>query len=715
MLGNLQSHTVISFGPFKADLQTQELRKHDVRLRLPGQSFQILKILLVRPGDLVSREELHAVLWPSDTFVDFEKGINAAVKRLREALGDSPDDPKLIETLPKRGYRFIGVITPPPPEPVPRTSHIADRLKWLKLGAWIVAASVCAVVAVYAYSKSRHHDEPTTFTPVPFTAFPGHELFPTFSPDGSQIIFAWDGDPPPGSEGFDLYAKVIGSENLLRLTHHPSELIAAAWSPDGTQIAFYRVAGADTGIYVIPPLGGPERRLRATTHRIGLVSHTPPISWSPDGKWIAFTEWHPQEQGWRLHLLSVETLESKQIPHVAECLQEGVPAFSHSGKQLGYFCVLKAADNEMGIYSIATAGGSPKLVSKFGTGWGWPAGFVWTADDKNLILSRPRIGNDFELDTVTLADGSLRKLLFGQDAAWPAISAKGDKLAYVSSSSSHVDIWRKDLSHPEAAAVKLISSTRDQSSPQYSPDGKHIAFSSTRGGANEIWMSDADGTHLVQLSDFKSSFSGAPRWSPDSQKLAFDSWESGHPSVYTVDISERMPRKLVSNLSDMATPSWSHDGKWLYLMAHTEHAPEARIFRCPASGGDAVALSANPGSFPSESYEEEKLYFFLNTTSRALAVISLKPAGPESVLISMPAVSDQTMWTVVPEGIYFEPADSSQSIRYFDFASKQVRQIFRADKDFNAGLSVSPDGRWMLYTQVDDQNSNIMLVEHFRL
>jgi hypothetical protein len=150
-------------------------------------------------------------------------------------------------------------------------------------------------------------------------------------------------------------------------------------------------------------------------------------------------------------------------------------------------------------------------------------------------------------------------------------------------------------------------------------------------------------------------------------------------------------------------------------MAHTEHAPEARIFRCPASGGDAVALSANPGSFPSESYEEEKLYFFLNTTSRALAVISLKPAGPESVLISMPAVSDQTMWTVVPEGIYFEPADSSQSIRYFDFASKQVRQIFRADKDFNAGLSVSPDGRWMLYTQVDDQNSNIMLVEHFRL
>src|SRR5262249_39657870 len=124
MSGNLHTHTVISFGPFAADLQTQELKKHGVRLRLPGQSFQILKMLLERLGELVSREELHAALWPSDTFVDFEKGINAAVKRLREALGDSPDDPKLIETLPKRGYRFIGTITSLPPTPVPPVEYV---------------------------------------------------------------------------------------------------------------------------------------------------------------------------------------------------------------------------------------------------------------------------------------------------------------------------------------------------------------------------------------------------------------------------------------------------------------------------------------------------------------------------------------------------------------------------------------------------------------
>src|SRR5215472_227905 len=105
--GNQYTRTVTRFGPFEADLQTQELRKQGVRLRLPGQSFQILKMLLERPGEMVTRDELRATLWPSDTFVDFEHGLNAAVNRLRETLGDSADSPHLIETLPRRGYRFI--------------------------------------------------------------------------------------------------------------------------------------------------------------------------------------------------------------------------------------------------------------------------------------------------------------------------------------------------------------------------------------------------------------------------------------------------------------------------------------------------------------------------------------------------------------------------------------------------------------------------------
>ena len=112
---NQASHAIISFAAFEADLQTQELKKHGVRLRLPGQSFQILKMLLQRPGVLVTREELQQALWPSETYVDFDHGVNAAVNRLREALGDSAEKPRFIETLPRRGYRFISPVAQSPP------------------------------------------------------------------------------------------------------------------------------------------------------------------------------------------------------------------------------------------------------------------------------------------------------------------------------------------------------------------------------------------------------------------------------------------------------------------------------------------------------------------------------------------------------------------------------------------------------------------------
>jgi Tol biopolymer transport system component/DNA-binding winged helix-turn-helix (wHTH) protein len=621
MADNQRPPTVISFGPFEADLHTQELRKRGVRLRLPGQSFRILAMLLKHPGELVTREQLQQALWPADTHVDFERGVNAAVNRLRDIMGDSADHPQLIETLPRRGYRFIGKLNSPASEVeiVPETfSKVAGdserkatelsetiqsnaktpkHISWMKFSAWTLVAVGFAIAVIFFYRGGWSHVDPHVMTPVPFTDYPGLETCPTFSPDGSQVAFAWTGDPAAGGQGADLYVKTIQSENLLRLTKHPSEIICGAWSPDGTQIAFHRISGADTGIYLIPALGGPERKLRSTHGGWGGVS------WSADGKWIAYPEYvgggsgvHPTDPT-RIYVLSLDTLETRQIPHAEGCLAEQIPTFSHAGDRLAYVCLLKTNDNEYGIYTMSLSGGSPKLVCKFMTGWDIPYGMAWTVDDKRLIIARPHVGRDSELDEVTLTDGALRKLPFGQDSCCPAISPKGNRLAY-SVSTSRGDIWRKDLKHAEAPGTKLISSTYEQAAPQYSPDGKHIAFASNRGGEWEVWMSDANGTNLVRMSDSKSAKSGSPRWSPDGQRLVFDSRQSGRPEVYIVDISERLPRKLSTNFSDMEAPTWSHDGKWLYFVA-----PGDRIFRCPTSGGDAEALSVESGSFPSEAYD----------------------------------------------------------------------------------------------------------------
>jgi Tol biopolymer transport system component len=402
-----------------------------------------------------------------------------------------------------------------------------------------------------------------------------------------------------------------------------------------------------------------------------------------------------------------------------------MPAFSHGGKQLAYLCLRNPNDWENGIYSMAISGGPPRLIATF-VGWSVPLGIAWTADDKKLILSRPVRKDEYELDEVAIADGSMQNFSFGQNPAWPAISAKGDKLAF-RTSSTQVNIWRKDLLHPQSPAVKLISSTHEQRNPQYSPDGKHIAFESTRGGIGEVWMSDADGTHLVQISNFKNSWTGTPRWSPDSKKIAFDSRRSGHPEVYVADISELMPRKLVTNIPEMLVPSWSHDGKWIYFESFTRAqdglvTPGARydgekIYRCPAAGGDAVPLSSNPGLNAQESFDEKAVYFTDETdlgNHVRVAKISEPQVANESIVEGMPSMWSTDVWTVVQGGIYFAPEDSPRSIHYFDFNTKHVRKIFDVEKDFDpgGGLSVSPDGHWILYSQVE-HGGDILLVEHF--
>jgi len=698
------NHTAatIRSGAFEVDLRTGELRKSGVRIRLQEQPFKILASLLERPGELVTREELRRRIWPEEEFGDFDHAVNLAVAKLRTALGDSAEQPRFVETLPRRGYRFIGKITTPAPIPAEAEPNRSTRFRHPSPGMMLglLTSLVCALAVVFAYRGSRPLSSPPTLSALPFTTLPGLETSPAFSPDGSRIAFAWNGGPSAGAKGFDLYVKAIGSETLLRLTQHPSKWISSAWSPDGTQIAFHRMAGADTGLYLVPALGGPERKLRSTRLPYSVAA---PISWSPDGKWIAFSDPLPAEPKDRIHLLAVDTLEIREFPHNPKCLHEALATFSHKGDELAYLCVHSTSEFE--VYTVPPFGGTPKLISASPT---FILGLAWSGDDRRLVLSQAS-DSGFELYDVSLADGSSRRLDFAENAGWPAVSANGDKLAY-SAEGDRTSVWRMDLLHPESPAIELFPSTQSQQDAQYSPDGQHIAFWSFRAGSGDIWMSDADGNNLVQLSKPINN-AGCPRWSPDGKKIVFDSRRSKNFEIYVVDISERVPKKLATNIPNISGPSWSRDGKWIYFRSY--EALGHKIYRCPAIGGNAVALGGQPdGTSPQESFDGKALYFATRLSNTGLSVISLNGAFPESAVEGFPA-TQCNLWTMVPGGIYFVPADEPRSLRYFDFSKMQIRHAVEIPQHFGAGLSISPDGRWLLFSQVVEDNSNIMLVDHF--
>jgi hypothetical protein len=172
-------------------------------------------------------------------------------------------------------------------------------------------------------------------------------------------------------------------------------------------------------------------------------------------------------------------------------------------------------------------------------------------------------------------------------------------------------------------------------------------------------------------------------------------------------------------LAENSVPSWSRDGKWIYFVSHEVEAVGQRIFRCPAGGGDAVDMTVRPANYsygPIESHDGKTVYFTASGIGAAtiLHTVSVNDPRTESVLGEMPPFYGTTLWDLVPGGIYFVPVDEPRSVRYFDFATKKVRQVFEIDKDFFWGLSVSPNARWILYSQVDDLKSEILLVDHFR-
>jgi Tol biopolymer transport system component/DNA-binding winged helix-turn-helix (wHTH) protein len=699
----------IRFEDFEADLRTEELFKSGIKLRLPHQSFCVLAMLLERAGQLVTREELRARLWPAGTLIEYDPRLNAAVNRLREALLDSAEAPRFIETLPKRGYRFIAAIEPvvlPAPSVTPDLSGSPDppppfagatRSRRKALAAAVAGLSAIVIIAVTIFVLTGHSPTRSAFgrQVVPLASLPGKEIAPTFSPDGSQVAFAWNEEADAGRQ-FDLYVKSLGSERLLRLTHHPSRWISPAWSPDGSAIAFVRETDEGAGILVVPALGGSERSIVTNGIAVGYIQ----ISWSPDGHRLAYSAYSPTGAP-QVYIVSLDTANTRPLSPAPGCSNAIDPAFSPDGKQLALVCISSSA-----VYTVYVVGLLDGSVRALASMFGEPQGLTWAADGNRLILGNDP-GDGGELWQLTL-NGEREQLPFGEDGSAPTVAPRGGRLAYVRGRKT-VDIWRADLTaaQPEQSAAKLIYSTRVQVLPRYSRDGTRIAFQSNRSGSVEIWMTDAQGADPDRLTSFNGPLTSAPSWCSDGQRIAFDSRLSGISALYIENINERVPHQLVTSRGNLSMPAWSQDCRWLFAVDGNNV-----LYRIASSGGPAERFSDHPSSYCIVS--ADRLIF--NVLEPDGVVLWSKPVGggPPAPLEGMPRVQYEDSWAATATGIYYTDSVSNPvTVNFYEFANRSTRKLMTLKQTpvpgLGPGISVSPDGRWLLYGQSGDESSEIML------
>ena len=577
------------------------------------------------------------------------------------------------------------------------------------VAALVIVLAASSVVAWHRYFTPAAPAE----TPVvsPLTSYEGSERDATFSPDGTQIAFSWDGE---SQQNRDIYVKLIGPGPPLRLTTNPAIDEYPRWSPDGKLIAFIRLwPDSHLSVMTVPPLGGAERRIVDLYPRQSLGSLMD-VTWSADSRSLYVAAGRAPGEPSHINRVALDSGEVKTLVTVRDPA-DGYSSLDVSPDGTRLAAVLQTQGTRtVQMFAIDAAGNlesrpMPAITMNSETA-------IWTADSRDLLFS-PSLNNPLPLYRIDLATGIVRALSWtGAGASSPAVARTGDRMVFTRAVRD-TNIWRLDLRSPTLSLDRIAVSSFREVAPAYSPDGTRIAFHSNRGGSVQIWTAAADGKNPVQLTSMdEMATTGSPQWSPDGQSIAFDSNAGGGYHVYTIRADGGQARPVTSGSTRSFIASWSPDGRWIYFTS--DRSGRLEIWRAAPDGSHPTQVTTFGAQASRLSPDGHWLYFTKEDGAAGLWRMPIDGGAPTQLAPSIVRYN----YAPVATGVYFESSKGNGSgnrtgpavVQFLDFATGKVRDIVPLNKPADLGLAVSPDGHYLLFTQVDYASEDLMLVEHFR-
>jgi Tol biopolymer transport system component/DNA-binding winged helix-turn-helix (wHTH) protein len=597
-----------------------------MRVRLQEQPFQVLAALLARPGEVVTREELCSRLWPDGTFVDFERGLNAAVARLRQTLHDSAETPRYVETVARRGYRFIGSVEtgpdpaadeaaiPPPAEPASPIQQGPRNWRWPLAGAVVTVVSIC--IAVWLWSDPS---APVVLEKV--THDRGLALDPAVSPDGRLIAYASD----RGGGNLNIWVQQLSDGSSMQLTHEASDARHPSFSPDGSRIVF-RSERDGGGVDVIPAIGGDPVRLAPQ----GMNPR-----FSPDGRWVVY------------------------------CVgaEKGVePEHDAVGR----------------IFVVSSSGGPPTQV---GTNLTQASNPIWSPDSRQLLVfSNATVATDDPDWWVVPLDGQARRtgafaMLRSQglrDLAPPYARAtvwRNDKLIFSAQTGDTRNIWQVPFRASDARVTgrpeRLTHGTTREVSPSLTDTGL-LAFASVRQDTG-IWAIPLNPSERRVLGPLQRITEGdawevTPSLSEDGRMLVYRS-NVPHWGFWLKDLQTGRRSAIVATAARRSRPVVSPDGSWIaYNLTDDKRRG---VYVVPSSGGNPKRILPEPNWVHAWRPDNRELLVMIPAANRAVMRIDPETGSTSDFLVRPgwtiydPRYSPDGKWLLFSAGVGIGPSASN--------------------------------------------------------
>jgi Tol biopolymer transport system component len=640
-------------------------------------------MLLERPGELVTREELRSRLWP-DTIVDFEHNLNTAVNKIREVLGDSAEIPRFVETLPRRGYRFIAPVNGIRPAESSSNKGTAAGAKNLQAPsrarlAWGLLAALLLIAFVGSFTYKTLHNVPSTPRTLTRVTFDdGLQFGATWSPDGHYIAYSSD----RGGK-LDIWVQQISGGDPIQITKGPGDNWAPNWSPDGKYIAFRSDEGIG-GLFIVPALGSADWK-----RKIASFGYYP--RWSPDGSQILFqsTEYSLLTQN-RFYVVNITGSEPQEIPMSflkGDDTAGLSAAWLPDGNRISVW-ICETPSPYLSLWTQSIAGGSAtkselspaalKQVEAASQGLGimeWALDFAFSwAPSGNAIYAERTFRGTKNIWRMTVDPHSLRVLALdrlttgaGSDTEL-SLSPDGKTLAFTGER-HQVRIWMFpfDASRGRLTGQGQPVSVAGLDAWEFglSPDGKKLAYRGDRAGKWELWETSlADGKSSPIAAD-DTYVRNLPQWAPDSKHLAYFRLK-GTTDGRVVDWDALTGEERALTLTDAAFGipyDWTPDGKRLLISRLNADTGRVEIWAVPAKFSpqterDETRIVADPVHDLYQSHfspDGRWIVFEAASPTSFLSTIYAAPSsgGPSIQVTDGNHWDDKPRWSPDGKTIYF--------------------------------------------------------------